>query len=157
MPPPRAVKDFINGVPLAMAAKEKTAHVHDAGLGALTNMFNKTNAVENECFQYSPAAAETCWLGFLAMRSVTPTVENETLDKLFCSWAMWVLSPHALFGDDPDKEKWETAKKNVASENPRALIDKHGGSRLWNLSPNSFVRYANHVFTLYNFVGETKH
>ena len=81
------------------------------------------------------------------MRSVTPTVENETLDKLLCSWAMWVLSPHALF-DDTNKEKWENAKKKVASENPQAFIDKHGGSRLWNLSPNSFVRYANHVFTL---------
>ena len=83
---------------------------------------------------------------------MTPTVENETLDTIFCSWAMWVLSPHALFSDDRDKEKWESAKKKVASENPQALIDKHGGSRLWNLSPNSFVRYANHVFMLYNSV-----
>ena len=105
-----------------MAAKEKPAPVHDAGLGALTNVFNKTNAVENERFQYRPTAAETCWLGFLAMHSVTPTVENETLDKLFCSWAMWVLSPHALVSDETDKEKWENTKKKWVLRTRKLLL-----------------------------------
>ena len=34
MPPPPAVKDFINGVSRAVASKDKPAPVHDAGLSA---------------------------------------------------------------------------------------------------------------------------
>ena len=88
-----------------MAAKEKPAPVQNAGLGALTNLFNKTNSIQHGRFQYSTAAVATCWFGILAMRSGTPTVENETLGKLFGRWAMWVQSPHSLFTDDRDKKK----------------------------------------------------
>ena len=45
-------------------------------------------------------------LGFLAMRSITPSVQDEDLDKLPCSRAMWVLSLHALLADEADKGKW---------------------------------------------------
>ena len=141
----------------AMAANENPLPVQDAGLGALANLFNNMNGAEDECFQYNPAAAKACWLGFLVMRSVTRTVANQTIDKPFCNWAMWVLSPHALFTDDGYKEKEDCAKKEVAYENAQTFIDKHAGSRLWNLSPNSFVKYANHVCTLYSLAGEIKH
>ena len=60
MPTPPSVTDFITGVARAMAAKEKPAAVSDVGLGALTNLFNGTNTVETERFQYSPTAAQMC-------------------------------------------------------------------------------------------------
>ena len=51
MLPLPALKDFINGMSCALVAKGKKATVHHAGLGAPTNLFNKTEAVENEHFQ----------------------------------------------------------------------------------------------------------
>ena len=91
------------------------------------------------------------------MRSATPSVENKNLDRLLCSWAMRVLSPHALFVHEGDKEKWENTKNEIGTKNPLALVDKRGACRQWNLSPNSFVKYVKHVFTMFNVAGETKH
>ena len=47
-------------------------------------------------------------------------MHDENLE--LCSRAMFVLSPHALFVDEADKEKWKNTKNKSGTENPLDML-----------------------------------
>ena len=111
LPPPPAAQDFINGVSRANAAKQKLPPLHDVKTGAPINVFNNTNAVETERFQHSLAAAQTCWLGFPAMRRVTPETFCSSRARIVATQKVGPkvgIAPHELGRVGEENSKMDT-------------------------------------------------